>query len=106
MLAISCIVKFQFYSHIAVDKTISIYDTVSKSCKFVFEGHDKGINTITWSPDSRYLASCSDDKTIRIWNCEKVHFPSYSHCRVILFELSTNFLISRSILHIILEERS
>lgn len=65
--------KFYYdYDVLATDKTISIYDTKAQVCKFVFEGHEKGINTIAWSSDSRYLASCSDDKTIRIWNCEMV----------------------------------
>jgi small GTP-binding protein len=36
----------------------------------VFHGHKKAINRIAWSPDGRYLASPSDDETIRIWDVE------------------------------------
>lgn len=31
------------------------------------KGHTRGINDICWSPDSRHLASASDDTTIIIW---------------------------------------
>lgn len=34
----------------------------------VLRGHTDGINRIAWSPDGKYLASPSDDKTIRIWD--------------------------------------
>lgn len=32
------------------------------------EGHLAGISTIAWSPDSKVLASGSDDKLIRLWD--------------------------------------
>ena len=37
----------------------------------VLRGHTDRINRIVWSPDGRYLASPSDDKTIRIWDVER-----------------------------------
>jgi WD40 repeat protein len=36
----------------------------------VLRGHEPGITRIAWSPDGRYLASPSRDKTIRIWDIE------------------------------------
>jgi len=35
-------------------------------------GHTQGLSDIAWSSDSVYLASASDDTTIRIWNVENV----------------------------------
>nr|WP_315792023.1 WD40 repeat domain-containing protein [Fischerella sp. JS2] len=30
-------------------------------------GHTNGVNSIAFSPNSRIIASASDDKTIKIW---------------------------------------
>lgn len=38
--------------------------------RHVLRGHTAKINRIAWSPDGRYLASPSEDRTIRIWNVE------------------------------------
>ncbi|MGA9768354.1 MAG: TIR domain-containing protein [Blastocatellia bacterium] len=36
--------------------------------RHVLRGHTRWISRIAWSPDGAYLASPSDDKTIRIWD--------------------------------------
>lgn len=36
----------------------------------ILRGHTDTINRMAWSPDGQYLASPSDDNTIRIWNVE------------------------------------
>jgi WD40 repeat protein len=38
------------------------------------EGHTEGVSDIAWSHDGDYLASASDDKTIRVWSVEEVEF--------------------------------
>lgn len=35
-------------------------------------GHTEGLSDIAWSSDSVYLASASDDTTIRIWEVDAV----------------------------------
>ena len=33
-------------------------------------GHSRGINDVAWSPTAAYVATASDDKTLRLWNAE------------------------------------
>ena len=34
------------------------------------EGHSDEVNAVCWSPGGKYLASCSDDSTAKIWVAE------------------------------------
>lgn len=47
-----------------------IGDTVpSFSDNRILQGHQDEVNSIKWNSDGRLLASCSDDRTARIWSC-------------------------------------
>lgn len=52
----------------AADATIKIWDARTGKIQHTLEGHMAGISTIAWAPDSRILASGSDDKYIRLWD--------------------------------------
>ena len=48
-----------------------------------FHGHTNEVNAIKWDPQGKFLASCSDDMTLKIWSMDKpncVHdLQVYSH---------------------------
>ena len=64
-------------------------------------GHSRGINDVAWSPTAAYIATASDDKTLRLWNAETgdayVEFRGHANfvfaCR---FNPQSNLLVSGS----------
>nr|POE78059.1 wd repeat-containing protein 5 [Quercus suber] len=64
----SCAVRKKLTLGSAADCTIRIWDAYTGQLSHTLEGHLAGISTIAWSPDSKILASGSDDKIIRLWD--------------------------------------
>ena len=64
-------------------------------------GHSRGINDIAWSPTAEYIATASDDKTLRLWSAETgesyVEFKGHTNfvfsCK---FNPQSNLLVSGS----------
>ncbi len=54
----------------ADDKTVLLLDARTHRTIAPFDGHEKWVNSAKFSLDSRYLASCSADRTIRLWQIE------------------------------------
>jgi len=46
---------------------IKIWDPVSGACLKTLEGHTDEIYAVDVSPDGKYIASASNDKTVNIW---------------------------------------
>lgn len=69
-----------------MDNTIIVWDTVEKySIVTVVKGHTGMVKGVTWDPIGRFLASQSDDKTVRIWrtsdwNCVKTVTEPFEDC--------------------------
>ncbi|XP_053990351.1 uncharacterized protein LOC128882670 isoform X2 [Hylaeus volcanicus] len=44
-----------------------MFGTTDAVCKFILEGHDRGVNWATFHPTVSLIASGGDDRTVRLW---------------------------------------
>ena len=58
-------------------------------------GHTLGISDVAWSSDSAFLASASDDTTIRIWDVDTVRNPPTAYMYTPLNSIPPQFLEGR-----------
>ncbi|KAL7693902.1 putative coatomer alpha subunit, anaphase-promoting complex subunit 4, WD40 [Plasmopara halstedii] len=50
------------------DMSICVARVGETKADVVLRGHKDAINSVKWDPSGRYLASCSDDYTLKIWD--------------------------------------
>lgn len=55
---------------------IKIWDAYTGAILRTLEGHTEGISDVAWSSDGLYVASASDDKSVRLWSLEAVNITS------------------------------
>ena len=65
------------YLNQGAEKVVKIWSPETGEFLRNLIGHTQGLSDIAWSFDSVYLASASDDTTIRIWNVENVRPPTF-----------------------------
>ncbi|KAJ5735684.1 uncharacterized protein N7483_000809 [Penicillium malachiteum] len=56
--------------HIAcpsVDNTVTVWDSTGRQIS-VLEGHSSDVSYVKWSEDGQQIATCSEDKSLRLWN--------------------------------------
>lgn len=44
--------------------------TIGAGLVKTFKGHNNEVNAISWDPSKRFLASCSDDTTVKVWSLD------------------------------------
>jgi eukaryotic-like serine/threonine-protein kinase len=52
------------------DKTVCLFDAHTYQPSAQFPGHDGRVRAVTFSLDSRRVASCSSDHTVRVWQID------------------------------------
>lgn len=54
----------------AEDKTVRIWDTLSRTALKVLYGHSRGVRSVAWSADGKLLASAGDGGNVHIWDSQ------------------------------------
>jgi len=63
--------KPRFLASGSRDRSILIYDMEEVKCIMVLKGHDNWVRSLQWHPAGKYLLTCADDKTIRVWDLKR-----------------------------------
>ncbi|KAI5479814.1 DnaJ family protein [Pseudohyphozyma bogoriensis] len=60
------------FASASMDKSIHLFNTSRVSPLNRFKGHRDEVNVVKFSPCGTLLASCSDDKTVRVWSLKGI----------------------------------
>ena len=101
----SCLISSIAFSHdgnsfaIASDCTVQLWDASTWTPRRTLEGHTKPVNSVTFAPNSKILATGSDDKTVRLWNsidgtCRRVIETGSYRVKHVYFSADSGTIIS------------
>jgi transducin (beta)-like 1 len=60
----------QTFATCSTDKKVHIYMVGLQKPLKVYVGHNDEVNAVKWDPSGRFLASCSDDCTAKVWEVD------------------------------------
>lgn len=49
------------------DRTVRLWDTATGVCDFILNAHENWVRCVFFHPSFKYIISCSDDKSIRVF---------------------------------------
>lgn len=58
------------FASCSTDKTVHICQVGVHRPVKIYAGHTDEVNAVKWDPSGRYLASCSDDCTAKVWDVD------------------------------------
>eukprot|EP00941_MAST-03F_sp_MAST-3F-sp1_P005771 g5771.t1 len=61
----------EVFASCSTDKSVLVCKIGERKPLLTLSGHDDEVNNVKWSPDGEFLASCSDDKTARVWSVKR-----------------------------------
>lgn len=77
MLSLQFSPDYQMLATSGTGGTVELWDTTTWRVIHRFQAHDpvEAVNIVRWSDDGRYLATGSDDRTVRVWDMENPDAP-------------------------------
>ena len=52
----------------SLSTTAQVWNISRQKLLYSYRGHSKMVNTVTWSPDGKHIASGSEDKSVQVWD--------------------------------------
>ena len=52
----------------AYSKEVKVWDAPAGNNVSRYDGHEKSVTAVAWSPDDKYIASASRDTTVHVWD--------------------------------------
>ena len=73
------------------DGTVRVWSTLTRRTEYTLGGHSASVNVVKWGGAGGprgVLYTASSDRTVRIWDAEKVRLNSIYHDQISVYEIS------------------